>query len=245
MKEKNELHIKKEESWKMFNSIASTYNCLNSVLSVGILRSWRLKLVNSVPKGDNLNILDCATGTGEVMFSIMKKRSLDIQKITGIDLAQKMMDEGINLKKGFSYANKIHFRCESATEIPFDAHSFDCVSMAFGIRNVDNHVKCLEEISRVLKPGGVALIMEFSLPKNRVIKQLYLLYFRYILPFIGGLVSGDYNAYKYLNKTVETFPYGSQFKQLMETVELDTKFKTLTLGIATLYIGTKRAHVTL
>ena len=137
MTEKNKLHIKKEESWKMFNSIASTYNSLNSVLSVGILRSWRSKLVKNVPQGSNLNILDCATGTGEVMFSIMRKRSLSIKKIIGIDLAQKMMDEGILLKKELSYADKIQFNCASATKIPYESECFDCVSMAFGIRNVE------------------------------------------------------------------------------------------------------------
>lgn len=245
MTEKNKLHIKKEESWKMFNSIASTYNSLNSILSVGILRSWRSKLVKNVPHGTSLTILDCATGTGEVMFSIMKKRAACINKIIGIDLAQKMMDEGILRKKKMTYADKIQFNCASATKIPYESQTFDCVSMAFGIRNVDNHVDCLNEISRVLKPEGVALIMEFSLPENMLIKQLYLLYFRYVLPLIGGLVSGDYKAYKYLNKTVETFPYGTKFKQLMENVDLHTEFKTLTFGIATLYIGKKRSNANL
>ena len=103
MNNKNDLHIKKEESWKMFNSIAGTYDILNSILSAGILVKWRNKLANYVPTSDKLSILDCATGTGEVMFSIMKKRASDVNEIIGIDLAQKMMDKGEIIKQKFSF----------------------------------------------------------------------------------------------------------------------------------------------
>lgn len=244
MVRKNDLHIKKEESWKMFNSIASTYDILNSILSVGILKVWRNKLVSYLPKGNNLSILDCATGTGEVMFSIMKKRKPDVKTIIGIDLAQKMMDKGEVVKNKLSYTEKMKFQCADATKIPYEEGYFDCVTMAFGIRNVDNPQQCLDEIHRVLKPNGVALIMECSVPQNPIVKWLYLIYFRHVLPFIGGIVSGDSNAYRYLNKTVETFPAGQNFIKLMTTSHFDASFERLTLGITTLYIGRKKSNDT-
>ena len=111
--------------------------------------------------------------------------------------------------------------------------------MTFGIRNVDDPVGCITQIKRVLKKNGTALIMEFSLPENRMLKQLYLVYFRFILPFIGGMVSGNYKAYKYLNETVESFPYGDEFCDLMRNEGFKTSYLPLTFGIACLYIGKK------
>lgn len=239
MTDKNDLHIKKEESWKMFNSIAGTYDILNSILSAGILVKWRNKLASYVPRRDKLSILDCATGTGEVMFSIMKKRASDVNEIIGIDLAQKMMDKGEVIKQKYSFSKKIKFQYADATKIPYAKNYFDCITMAFGIRNVEDPQLCLNEIFRTLKKGGIALIMECSLPKNVVLKHLYLLYFRYVLPFIGGIVSGDSNAYKYLNKTVETFPSGKNFINLMKIAGFEANYETLTFGITTLYIGKK------
>ena len=232
--------IEKQNSWKMFNRIASTYDTLNSILSLGILTFWRKSLVNEVPKRRNMKILDCATGTGEVMFSIMKLLHKQVAHIIGIDLANGMMDLGRDRSKGFDYKDKLEFKQMSATDIAYDNDSFDCVTMAFGIRNVDDPQKCLKEIYRVLKPEGRVLIMEFSLPKNICVKWGYLIYFRYILPFIGGLISGDFKAYKYLNKSVESFPYGDKFVYMMNRAGFTSSFSTLSLGIAMLYIGEKR-----
>ena len=188
---------------------------------------------------ENLSLLDCATGTGEVMFSIMKKRANDIKQIIGLDLAQEMMNKGSKVCEKLQYESQMSFVHASATNIPYEDNSFDCVSMAFGIRNVDDPQKCLHEIARVLKPNGITLIMECSLPPNRIIRWIYLIYFRHILPLIGGLISGDYKAYKYLNKTVETFPSGNNFIALMNNAGLESNFETLTFGITTLYIGKK------
>ncbi len=127
-----------------------------------------------------------------------------------------------------------------ATNISFLDDSFDAVTIAFGIRNVENLRKSLREMHRVLKPGGRAVILEFSLPANRFIRALYLFYFRNILPKVGALISGDKYAYQYLNETVESFPYGDDFCDLMKAVGFrKVKSTPLTFGIATIYQGDK------
>ncbi len=233
------LKIDKSESWKLFDTIAERYDLLNYICSAGILSLWRQKLVDYFPKGSDLKVLDCATGTGEVMFSIMDDHHFDIQEIHGLDLSKNMMKKGLEASEDKSYAKKVCFHHASATQIPFNDNHFDCVSMAFGIRNVDDYQNCLKELYRVVKPQGRVLIMEFSLPKNNVIKSIYLFYFRHILPFIAGVLSKNKSAYRYLNKTVEAFPYGDAFVNHMKDAGFSTVWKSLTFGIASLYIGTK------
>ena len=231
--------IKKSESWKMFDKIAPTYDLLNDILSCGILSYWRAKVVKAIPKKKDMTLLDCATGTGEMLFSIMKKRHFFIKKIIGMDLAQEMMNRGEVTKKKFPYHENISFVRASGTAIPAEDNTFDCVTISFGIRNVDDTEACLKELHRVTKVGGKTLILEFSLPTNKFIKELYLFYFRSILPRIGGLISGQKDAYVYLNQTVEDFPYGNDFKNLMTKAGFSVEFQVLTFGIATLYTGTK------
>ncbi|MDC0036641.1 bifunctional demethylmenaquinone methyltransferase/2-methoxy-6-polyprenyl-1,4-benzoquinol methylase UbiE [bacterium] len=234
------LPYEKEESWKMFDGIAQSYDLLNTVLSMGIVQYWRKILVRYVPSKDKMTILDCATGTGEVMASIMKKRATHIEAMVGIDLSKEMMSQG-KKSKWYTQHSNIAFKHASALDIPFNAKNFDVVSMAFGIRNVGDYKHCLKEIFRVIKPGGRALIMEFSLPSFFLLRWLYLGYFRWILPFIGGVFSGNATAYKYLNKTVETFPYGDAFLSEMKKAGFHSFSHKLTCGIATLYVGDKPA----
>ena len=226
-------------SWEIFDKIYQRYDTINTILSAGILRSWRKILVTEFPLTDKLVALDCATGTGEVMVSVMNSHHTSIASYTGIDLSKNMMDLGAKRLKDKVYASKITFKHASATEIPYESKSFNCVSMAFGIRNIVDYQACLREIYRVLTKDGTVLIMEFSLPNNMLIRWLYLMYFRFVLPLIGGLLSGDKKAYSYLNKTVESFPYGKAFKKELETVGFNVTMKPLTFGIATLYIGKK------
>lgn len=241
MTKQNSDQFNKGQSWQMFDTIASSYDRLNYILSAGMLTFWRKTLVSEVPKHTHLNCLDCATGTGEVMFSIMDQRHFDIHSMKGLDLSKNMMAVGQDLVKKKSYAKNVSFHYASATKIPFEDNSFDCVSMVFGIRNVDDYKQCLSELYRVVKPNGKVLIMEFSLPNNMFLKTLYLFYFRHILPFIAGFFSGNFKAYKYLNQTVEDFPYGQDFINEMNKAGFSSSFSTLTFGIASLYTGLKNA----
>ena len=143
-------------------------------------------------------------------------------------IRQRQLQDVISLQEG------------DAEDIRYDDQSFDALTIAFGIRNVKDVDKSLAEMYRVLKSGGRAIILEFSLPKNKIIKKLYLLYFRYVLPFIGGLISGDRYAYHYLNQTVETFPHGEAFCNLMTAQGFDkVKMIPLTFGVATIYYADK------
>jgi demethylmenaquinone methyltransferase/2-methoxy-6-polyprenyl-1,4-benzoquinol methylase len=173
------------------------------------------------------------------MFSVMNRYHQSIDRYIGLDLSKNMMSIGNKRRTEYDYSQKIEFVHGSGTQIPYEDQTFDCVTMAFGIRNIVNFQECLSELYRVLKANGSVMIMEFSLPKNRIIKGVYLLYFRWILPFIGGLLSGDRDAYAYLNKTVESFPYADAFKKELEHVGFSVSMTTLSFGIATLYIGKK------
>tara|TARA_B100000131_G_scaffold179812_1_gene173491 strand:+ start:4581 stop:5306 length:726 start_codon:yes stop_codon:yes gene_type:complete len=226
-------------SWEIFDKIYHRYDIINTILSAGILRSWRKKLVTAFPLTPNMVALDCATGTGEVIVSVMKNHHHSIQAYTGIDLSKNMMAIGQKRFKKMSYNNKVKFVHASATKIPYQDKTFNCVTMAFGIRNIVEYQTCLQDIYRVLADQGTVMIMEFSLPSVAPLRWLYLAYFRFVLPMIGGLLSGDKKAYSYLNKTVESFPYGEAFKKELEKVGFKVTMKPLTFGIATLYIGKK------
>jgi len=232
-------NYEKASSWEIFDKIYQRYDKINTILSAGILRFWRKKLVSLFPVSQDMKALDCATGTGEVMFSVMNRYHQSIVRYIGLDLSKNMMAIGDKRREDYEYSQKIEFVHGSGTQIPYEDQTFDCVTMAFGIRNIVNFQECLSELYRVLKSSGSVMIMEFSLPKNSIIKGVYLLYFRWILPFIGGLLSGDRDAYSYLNKTVESFPYGDAFKKELEHVGFSVSMTTLSFGIATLYIGKK------
>jgi demethylmenaquinone methyltransferase/2-methoxy-6-polyprenyl-1,4-benzoquinol methylase len=201
-----ELGIKKSDSWKLFNRISKRYDIVNNVLTLGIVFYWRKQLVKHFPTQTLTHVYDLATGTGEVLLSIMNTHHSRISKITGLDLAKEMILIAEEKRNRKTYKGKVDFVVASAQDIPEKDNSIDAVSMAFGIRNVPDAQACLDEIYRVLKPGAQVFIMEFGLPKNRLLKKLYLLYFRYLLPSISGLISGDKKAYNYLNKSVEQFP---------------------------------------
>ena len=232
--------IKKQQSWQMFNVIARRYEVVNDVLSLGIHRLWRQELVKQLPRKKNLSMLDCATGTGSIVFAVMDKCSQWVNQLIGSDLSEGMMAVAKERLKIKPYHQKVSFQVADACHLPMKDLSFDVVSMAFGIRNVPDYKKCLSEIYRVLQPSGKAMILEFSIPRNPLIKLGYLFYFRYLMPVVGGIVSGKFFAYKYLNQTVEHFPYGDAFvKQMISCGFQKVQAKPLTFGIATLYTGEK------
>ena len=225
--------------WRMFDRIAPRYDLLNRLLSGGRDVAWRKRLARHLPPGDDLCVLDLATGTGDVLI-MLDQASGRICSGLGVDMAGEMLALGQRKLERGGLTGRFTLARADATVIPAADDSVDAVTIAFGIRNVDCVEKALAEMRRVLKPGGRALILEFSLPSTRLFRGGYLFYFRHVLPRIGGLISGDRQAYRYLNETVESFPYGEAFIQLMERQGFHSvKQHPLTFGIASIYEGEK------
>lgn len=236
---KNELETRKKESYKIFDEIAGTYDLLNHSLSMGIDVYWRNKMLKYLPDKDSINALDLATGTGDVALTLVKDKR--VKKITGLDLSKGMIDVGIQKVKKKGLEKKIFLMLGDGVNIPTGDAAFDLTTISFGIRNFSDPQKSLYDIHRVLKKDGRLMIMEFSIPTNFIIRNVYFFYFRYLLPFIGNIVSKHKDAYTYLNKSVEDFPYGDKFLNLMKNAGFqDLKMIPLTFGIATLYIGDKK-----
>jgi demethylmenaquinone methyltransferase/2-methoxy-6-polyprenyl-1,4-benzoquinol methylase len=229
---------KKESIGSMFDSIAHGYDFLNHFLSLGIDRYWRREAINLISlTHTKCEILDVATGTGDLAIAAMK---LDPVHITGIDISLKMLERGeekIN-KKGLS--EKIDLLFGYSEKLPFEDDSFDVVMVAFGVRNFSDPVKGLSEMDRVLRRGGLIMVLEFSKPDKFPLKQFYGFYFLRILPLIGRIFSGNRNAYNYLPESVLKFPDREQFLELLnKTGFSDLKCKRLTGGIASVYTGLK------
>lgn len=238
MTENRELSKERETISSMFNSIAPTYDLLNHLLSFGIDISWRKKLVKSVAKKteiDKAHILDLACGTGDVSIAIYNKGA----KVTGADISEEMVKVAIR-KCQKSGIENIDFIIADASQLPFEENTFDGITISFGIRNFDKRSKCIEELYRVLKPGGLLAILEFSIPKNKLWKRLYTFYFRKILPAVGNLVSKQKWAYTYLPESSFRFPCREDFcKELESGKFIRSKYKSLTGGVACLYTAIK------
>lgn len=228
---------------KMFDRIASRYDFLNHVLSFGYDIHWRQKAVSMIPDTPGQIILDCACGTADLALTIRKNRP-SASLIAGIDMAGEMLriaGEKILRKHASQHIKLV---CADGMMLPVQENVCDAALIAFGIRNIIQPETCLNEMRRALKPGGRIIILEFSVPANRIIRTLYLFYFRYLLPGIGGLISGDRNAYAYLNRSVETFQYGTHFHQLLyDTGYAQISSTVLTCGIASIYTAEKPKNV--
>lgn len=235
---KNNKSGKKEQVAHMFNNIARRYDFLNHFLSLGIDNIWRRKAINrlrDIPAEPV--ILDVATGTGDLAIAALK---LNPQKIIGIDISEEMLNIGIKKirKKGFQ--DVIELKKGDCENLEFNNDFFDGITVAFGVRNFENLNKGLSEMYRVLKPGGKAIILEFSKPRVFPVKQLYYFYFKAILPLLGKVISKDRSAYTYLPESVNAFPEREIFIQELESVGFKNSiFKPLSFGIATIYAGVK------
>jgi demethylmenaquinone methyltransferase/2-methoxy-6-polyprenyl-1,4-benzoquinol methylase len=234
------MSIQQEKICLMFDRIAGTYDSVNRVLSMGQDLRWRRIVTDRLPLLGDLRILDIATGTADLLISMCQHRA-NIFEAHGVDLAEKMLAIGQKKINKLELAKKITLSKADAVALPFADNSFDVVSISFGIRNFTHINAALKEIDRVLKPGGKLLILEFSLPKNHFIRGAYLAYFRHVLPFVGGIISRDKMAYRYLNETVETFPYSKAFCAILDKAGfVEIQESPLTFGIATLYHATAR-----
>ncbi len=229
---------KKQQVSKMFNNISKNYDFLNHFLSAGIDRRWRKKAIAELKDIAPKIILDVATGTGDL--ALEAERQLKPEKIIGIDIAVKMLEIGRGKIAKRALTEIITLEEGDSEKLPFEDNTFDAVVVAFGVRNFANVENGLREMLRVLRPGGKCVILEFSKPKAFPIKQLYNFYFSTILPGIGRITSKDRKAYSYLYESVQAFPEGKDFEQLLINLGLkQTKCTVLTMGICSIYSGTK------
>ncbi len=221
----------------MFNSIAGKYDFLNHFLSAGIDYSWRKKAIRILGIDNPQTILDVATGTGDLAIEAIK---LDPKKIVGIDIAEDMLAIGRKKIKEKKLDHIISLEPGDAENLQFSDKTFDAVMVAFGVRNFENLEKGLSEMYRVTNKGGSVMILEFSMPTKFPVVQIYNFYFKYVLPFLGRIISKDKAAYSYLPESVSNFPAGEDFlKILKKTHYTDTRHRPLTFGIASIYIGKK------
>jgi demethylmenaquinone methyltransferase/2-methoxy-6-polyprenyl-1,4-benzoquinol methylase len=233
----------RSEIWKMFDQISPTYDCANRILSFGFDQMWRKKLCTFLPQNKGMRILDCATGTGDQIVALMEKKP-EIAEIVGIDLAKAMIDLGKAKIAKKPYAGKVVFQVASALDIPYPDNHFDCVTISFGIRNITDIMAAFKEFRRVLKPGGRVLILEGTIPRRKWLRFLHLIYLRHLLPGIGGLISKNFKAYRYLNQTIETFPQGERFNGKLRAAGFIHVYSNLILGgITTVYQGDKDVPV--
>jgi len=229
---------KKEQVASMFNNIATQYDFLNRFLSMGIDILWRRKAIGLLKPLQPKNILDVATGTGDVAIEAQKQ--LQPERIVGIDISKDMLAIGEQKMAKKKIDHIVSMQVADAENLPFEDNTFDAITASFGVRNFENLKAGLADMRRVLKPGGKMIIIEFSQPEKFPFKQLYFFYFRNILPFIGKMISKDPRAYTYLPESVSSFPYGDDFLSILGELEFsETKCIPLTFGIASIYEATK------
>ncbi len=229
---------KKSQVSKMFNSIAPYYDFLNRLLSLGIDQSWRRKAIKRLAADQPQMILDVATGTADVALEIVKQ--LNPKKVIGIDISVEMLEVGKQKIKKKGLHPLIELQEGDSENLPFEDNTFDAVTVAFGVRNFENLEKGLQEIYRVLKKDGQLIVLEFSRPTIFPFKQLFNFYFKNILPFIGRMTSKDPKAYKYLYESVQAFPDGTDFIEVLsKNAYKSNSWTPLTLGICSIYAARK------
>ena len=227
---------KKQQVELMFDNIARRYDFLNHFLSMGIDKLWRKKAISLLKDFQPKQILDIATGTGDLAITAAKK--LKPEKIVGIDLSQKMLAHGILKIKKQNLDKIIEMKQGDSEDIKLKDNSFDAITVAFGVRNFENLDKGLNEMYRVLRSGGKVIILEFSKPKKFPINHLYSFYFKRILPTWGKMIAKDKSAYTYLPESVNAFPDGELFlNHLKKAGFKNTRQIPLTFGIASIYIA--------
>ncbi|MFZ5553808.1 MAG: bifunctional demethylmenaquinone methyltransferase/2-methoxy-6-polyprenyl-1,4-benzoquinol methylase UbiE [Bacteroidota bacterium] len=233
----NENESKKKQVAEMFDNISKRYDFLNHLLSLGIDKGWRRKAIRILKDEEIHSLLDIATGTGDFAIAALK---LHPEKIVGLDISAGMLEKGREKLKKKKADHIISMQQGDSEHIPFDDHSFDAITVGFGVRNFENLEKGLAEMLRVLRPGKMAVILEFSKPKKFPVKQTFNFYSKHIIPVIGKTVSKDKAAYTYLPESVAAFPEGKDFLDILEKVGYrDVKAKPVSGGIATIYYGRK------
>lgn len=229
---------KKEQVASMFDTISGNYDNLNRVISFGIDVKWRKKVLQMVAKTNPNIILDIATGTGDLAILMTQTNA---KKIIGLDISAGMLEVGNQKIKDRNLSNTIEMVLADSENMPFEDHYFDAITVAFGVRNFENLEKGLAEILRVLKPNGIFVILETSVPDKTPYKQGYTFYSKNILPMIGKLFSKDNAAYGYLSESAAIFPYGEALNNILRKIGfIDVVALPQTFGVATIYSASKK-----
>ncbi len=228
---------KKEKIREMFDGIAPSYDRLNHIMSLNVDKVWRRHALKQIVDGTPQRLLDVACGTGDSTISAAVAAA-EGSVVTGVDISEGMMAMVMDKARKAGVADRIRLQVADGEALPFADGSFHRVTCAFGIRNFEHKEKGLAEFRRVLCPGGRAVILELSVPQNRVIRWFYDLYFLHVLPWIGGVVSGDKAAYKYLPASVHAFPAPGEFCTMMREAGFSrVSHKAFTLGLCRMYVG--------
>jgi demethylmenaquinone methyltransferase/2-methoxy-6-polyprenyl-1,4-benzoquinol methylase len=234
---KEEQSGKKAQVARMFDNISHRYDFLNHFLSLGIDRGWRKQAIKLLVPIQPKHLLDVATGTGDFALQALE---LNPDTITGVDISEGMLEMGRKKIAAKKLSAKVQLLQGDSENLRFGENKFDAVTVGFGVRNFENLEKGLREIFRVIKPGGMLVVLEFSKPRRFPFRQLYNFYFKGILPKIGSLISKDKSAYTYLPESVEAFPDGIDFENILKKVGFkNTTCKPLTFGISSIYTGQK------
>ncbi len=235
---KNSELGKKEQVTKMFDTISKEYDGLNRVISFGIDIKWRKKAVQLVADTNPNIILDIATGTGDLAINLAETNA---EKIIGLDISEGMLNVGKEKILNKSLQDRIEMVVGDSENLPFEDNTFDAITVGFGIRNFETLEKGLAEILRVLKPGGIFVILETSVPTKTPFKQGYNLYTKNIMPLIGKLFSKDRSAYKYLSDSASIFPYGETLNNILREIGfINVVNRPQTFGVATIYTSSKK-----
>lgn len=222
----------------MFDHIAPKYDFLNQVLSFGIHKGWRRRTIKKLRALKPRVIMDVATGTGDLAIEAV--RQLSPEKIVGVDISEGMMKLGREKVKALKLDQVISFENGDSENLRFAENTFDAITVGFGVRNFAHLEKGIEGMYRVLKPGGMLAVLEFSKPHKFPMKQMTAFYYRFILPLIGRLFSKDKRAYTYLPESIQAFPEGEKFLAMMKKSGFsDVSWQPLTFGIASIYVGRK------
>ncbi|MFZ0491254.1 MAG: bifunctional demethylmenaquinone methyltransferase/2-methoxy-6-polyprenyl-1,4-benzoquinol methylase UbiE [Salegentibacter sp.] len=228
---------KKKQVEQMFDNISGNYDGLNRVISFGTDVKWRKKVVAMVKATNPDSVLDIATGTGDLAIQMVPTQA---SRIVGLDLSEGMLSVGRKKIAARDLQEKIEMVQGDSEELPFEENSFDAITVAFGVRNFEDLEKGLSEIYRVLKPGGIFVVLETSVPTKAPFKQGYRMYSNFLLPLIGKIFSKDQEAYSYLSKSAAAFPYGTAFNNILKKIGfISVEDKPQTFGVATIYTASK------
>ncbi|GGE99280.1 bifunctional demethylmenaquinone methyltransferase/2-methoxy-6-polyprenyl-1,4-benzoquinol methylase UbiE [Flavobacterium limi] len=235
---KNSTLGKKEQVAQMFDTISGNYDNLNRVISFGIDVKWRKKVLKIVSDSKPKTILDIATGTGDLAILMAQSNA---EKIIGLDISAGMLEVGRKKVEEKKLSDRIELTLGDSEKMPFEDNYFDAITVGFGVRNFENLEKGFAEILRVLKPNGVFVILETSVPDKTPYKQGYRFYTKNILPVIGKLFSKDNSAYGYLSESAAAFPYGEALNNILRKIGfIDVVAMPQTFGVATIYSASKK-----